>query len=190
MRTNGHHRRLFAPIAGLLAAISVLLAPAPALAGGSPTPGVHIDPNSPVAKQYAIPLGVARGTPAGSSSKGSLFGHGITPAAPASGAPSTSTTTRQASRAGHHKRSKGGSRRRVKAVSGAGVGHTGGSGGQRGSDASAADATPPPVLKVLHPGSGPGIVWMVGLAALVLALGGAGGLAVAGRGRRSSPRAG
>lgn len=54
-------------------------APATALAGGvSPTAGVHIDPSSPVAKEYALPLATARGAPADTGSTGSLFGRGIT----------------------------------------------------------------------------------------------------------------
>lgn len=47
-------------------------------------PGVHVDPGSPAAKEYAIPLSVARGqgTEAASSGKEpALFGAGITPPA-------------------------------------------------------------------------------------------------------------
>jgi hypothetical protein len=48
-------------------------------------PGVHVDPGSPAAKEYALPLNQARrtGAPSQSSSEGTLFGAGIKP--PASG---------------------------------------------------------------------------------------------------------
>jgi hypothetical protein len=51
-------------------------------------PGVHVDPRSPAAKEYALPLNQARGTgtsasPSSSSPEGSLFGAGIKP--PSSG---------------------------------------------------------------------------------------------------------
>lgn len=65
----------------LLAALgaSFMAAPTTALAGqSSPTAGVHIDPSSPVAKEYALPLATARGAPADTGSTGSLFGSGIT----------------------------------------------------------------------------------------------------------------
>jgi hypothetical protein len=62
-----------------LAATFTAAAPAPALAGSmSPTAGVHVDPGSPVAKEYALPLATARGAPADTGSNGSLFGSGIT----------------------------------------------------------------------------------------------------------------
>jgi hypothetical protein len=61
---------------GLMLAATVV--PAAALAGTpSPTAGVHIDPSSPEAKEYALPLATARGAPADSGSKGALFGSGI-----------------------------------------------------------------------------------------------------------------
>jgi hypothetical protein len=44
-------------------------------------PGVHVDPGSPAAKEYALPLNQARqtGAPSQSSSEGTLFGAGIKP---------------------------------------------------------------------------------------------------------------
>jgi len=46
-------------------------------------PGVHVDPGSPAAKEYALPLNQARQTGAGASSSstssGPLFGAGIKP---------------------------------------------------------------------------------------------------------------
>lgn len=81
-------------------AIFSLLLPTAALAGAtSPTAGVHVDPGSPVAKEYALPLANARGAPADTGSNGSLFGSGIkkssgTPKThSAVSAPNTSTAT-------------------------------------------------------------------------------------------------
>ncbi|MCW3027097.1 MAG: hypothetical protein JWN81_308 [Solirubrobacterales bacterium] len=44
-------------------------------------PGVHVDPGSPAAKEYALPLNQARqtGSPSQSTSEGTLFGAGIKP---------------------------------------------------------------------------------------------------------------
>ncbi|HEX7610251.1 MAG TPA: hypothetical protein VF380_06240 [Solirubrobacteraceae bacterium] len=46
-------------------------------------PGVHVDPGSPAAKEYALPLNQARqtggGAPSSSSSSAPLFGAGIKP---------------------------------------------------------------------------------------------------------------
>lgn len=72
-----------------------LLLPAPALAaGGSP---VHIDPASPVAKEYALPLATARGAPPESGKSGRLFGSGIkhvsTATSHTTAAPPTTTLT-------------------------------------------------------------------------------------------------
>jgi hypothetical protein len=68
-------------------ALSILAASAQAATGLEP--GVHIDPGSPAAKEYALPLNQARETGAASSSQpsseGSLFGAGIKP--PSSGGP-------------------------------------------------------------------------------------------------------
>jgi hypothetical protein len=56
---------------------------ASAQAGTGLEPGVHIDPGSPAAKEYALPLNQARQAGTGSSSSGSssgvLFGAGIKP---------------------------------------------------------------------------------------------------------------
>lgn len=45
-------------------------------------PGVHVDPGSPAAKQYALPLDQARQTGSSSSSSKALFGAGIKPRGP------------------------------------------------------------------------------------------------------------
>jgi hypothetical protein len=56
---------------------------AAAQAGAGLEPGVHIDPGSPAAKEYVLPLNQARqiggGTPSSRSPSGALFGAGITP---------------------------------------------------------------------------------------------------------------
>ena len=55
-------------------------------AGGSP---LHIDPASPVAKEYALPLATARGAPPESAQSGKLFGTGINRTATTVTQPST-----------------------------------------------------------------------------------------------------
>jgi hypothetical protein len=69
--------RLLAVAAAVLGAGATLAAPAAAL-----EPGVHIDPGSPAAKEYALPLSQARQTGGGSTSPGASeipFGVGIKP---------------------------------------------------------------------------------------------------------------
>ncbi len=77
-------RVLRVSVPGALAAfaVSCLAAPVPVALGLEP--GVHADPGSPAAKQYALPLNQARQTGAGpagheSSSAGVPFGAGIKP---------------------------------------------------------------------------------------------------------------
>jgi hypothetical protein len=72
---------------GVLALLAISCLTVPAGAAGL-EPGVHVDPGSPAAKEYALPLNQARGTGGGSSPsqnpEASLFGAGIKP--PSSGA--------------------------------------------------------------------------------------------------------
>jgi hypothetical protein len=76
-----------------LAAIALSGAAASAQAASGVEPGVHVDPGSPAAKEYALPLSQARGTGSPPSSapstqtgsEGTLFGAGIKP--PGSGGP-------------------------------------------------------------------------------------------------------
>lgn len=81
----------------LACASCAVLLPGPALAaGGSP---LHIDPASPVAKEYALPLATARGAPPESGQSGKLFGSGIkrastTTSHTTSALPTTTPTTR------------------------------------------------------------------------------------------------
>jgi hypothetical protein len=60
-----------------------------ASASGGLEPGVHVDPGSPAAKQYALPLNQARRTGAAPGSSetaaGALFGAGINPPGGGSG---------------------------------------------------------------------------------------------------------
>ncbi len=81
----GKYAAVFAATMGFVAAGA-----GPATAG--PSSGVHTDPGSPTAKQYAIPIPAARGETsgqafAGASANPPLFGVGVTAADP----PGTST---------------------------------------------------------------------------------------------------
>jgi hypothetical protein len=70
-------------LAGVLAVLVLSCLSGFAQARGELEPGVHIDPGSPAAKQYALPLNEARQTGQHSSgatgSSGALFGAGIKP---------------------------------------------------------------------------------------------------------------
>jgi hypothetical protein len=63
-----------------------------ASASGGLEPGVHVDPGSPAAKEYALPLNQARRTGAAPGSSetaaGALFGAGIKPPGGGTGGPS------------------------------------------------------------------------------------------------------
>src|SRR5579863_2625395 len=73
----------------VVCALCVLALPAAASASkGSP---VHVDPASPVAKEYALPLATARGAPPESGRSGGLFGNGIKHSS--RGSPTDHTTT-------------------------------------------------------------------------------------------------
>src|SRR5271168_4320784 len=77
--------RSAASLGGVLAVTLVALSPTAAQADTGLEPGVHVDPGSPAAKEYAIPLGQARQIGAEGSSDGSsppLFGAGIGPRGP------------------------------------------------------------------------------------------------------------
>jgi hypothetical protein len=70
-------------MAGILVLLAVSLAPAAQGATGL-EPGVHADPGSPAAKEYALPLNQARGTnnkasAGGGSTSVGAFGAGIKP---------------------------------------------------------------------------------------------------------------
>jgi hypothetical protein len=166
----------------LAALVVALSAPAVAYGSGSPTQsGVHVDPGSPTAKEYAVPLGSARGssTPGGSGSN-KLFGSGITtsggspPPSTSEGAPAATPAPpvhshhrhRRARPSHHHPKHR-----------------------VHRSHSDLVKAPAPST--VLGSGSGGiGIAWMLAAAALVLALGGLGAFAATRRGRRASPGAG
>jgi hypothetical protein len=63
------------PLVTLICAACTLAIPAAASASDSSP--VHVDPGSPVAKEYALPLASARGAAPESGKSGSLFGSGL-----------------------------------------------------------------------------------------------------------------
>jgi hypothetical protein len=144
----------------LVCALSLpLLAPGWAAAGSGSSP-LHVDPASPVAKEYALPLPSARGAPPKSGRSGRLFGAGITP----SKARTTDTTAAEPRRSRHAgTRAAGG---------GAAGGRT--AGGRTRATAKGVPAD----YRVLRSGSGSGVLWMVLAAVVVVALGSAGGIAL------------
>jgi hypothetical protein len=192
----------------LLAALALAFSlgmPAAALAGsgsGSPTAGVHVDPGSPVAKEYALPLATARGAPADTGSNGSLFGTGITKrksrrpsggtstaSEPASSTPvnetvpampTSNTTATQPVRPAHRHHRHRAARKPERKPAGK---HA------RGSIPAGRNATAPPTaLKILHPGTGLSWLWMMLAALAVLALGSGGAfLLVRTRPREADP---
>jgi hypothetical protein len=132
--------------------VCALALPASALAtGGSP---VHVDPSSPVAKEYALPLATARGAPPESGTSGKLFGSGIKHSSSHAADTITAVTTTPPPPTAL-----------TRTVTARPL---------------AAKATPA-AYRVLRPGSGSGWLWMVLAAVLVLALGSAGGLALSRR---------
>ena len=214
VRSKRHHSRLLTLPALLIIVLSALVGPSVSLAATptqNPSSGVHVDPGSPAAKQYAIPLSTARGGPAGTSGAGSLFGAGIsrktsstatagptrassTPTGtadttPGSAAPTVSAATGATASHATHATYRRTTRHRAQAPprgsSGAASTTTAGAG---------ASSTPPPAAKVLRSGSGSGLVWMLVAAALVMILGATGSFALTGRRRRapsgSTPSAG
>jgi hypothetical protein len=95
------HRRASGALAVVLCFTCILPASAMAL-----EPGVHVDPNSPAAKEYGVPLWVLRGQGSGQQSPEGippppLFGVGIGPAASVNG---TGAGNGGGSRAGGHAR--------------------------------------------------------------------------------------
>ena len=81
---------------GMLLVFALVCSTADAQSGTAGNSGVHIDPGSPAAKQYAIPLSQARQIDSGSSSSASssatAFGAGINPPAPVSSSRSASAS--------------------------------------------------------------------------------------------------
>jgi hypothetical protein len=144
-------------------------------------PGVHVDPGSPAAQEYAIPLGQAR---AGGSAGGSttIFGSGITqaPTSNVGGAesePAALTVGANQTRSGHRHRTRA-------AASSRAAGQA-----PKASSTAAPGAESVLAAKVLGPdhGDGGALAWMAGAAALVVALGASLGGLLAHRNRRRSP---
>jgi hypothetical protein len=160
----GGMRGAGAPILILLAMAGTAMAAGPAAL----SPGVHVDPSSPAAKEYAIPLGQARG--GDGSTSGQLFGSGITKAAGSS---------RTGAAAGIHSPASRSGTRVISSGHGAVV-----------AQSPPADSTSAPSPdKLLGAGrGGTGIAWMLGAAAVVVALGVLGGAARARRNRGTRPR--
>jgi hypothetical protein len=151
------------PICGSIASVLVLALSCSTAAAQAATglePGVHVDPGSPAAKEYALPLNQARQTGAGASSSSAssppLFGAGIKP--PAAGGSSHSG-------------------------SGSGKGKAtgrGGASGPNGANASAPRFTlPSAVLRAsssqASSGGGGSILALLGGGVAILVLGGLGG---------------
>jgi hypothetical protein len=77
------------PLVTLICAACTLAFTAAASASGNSP--VHVDPRSPVAKEYALPLASARGAVPESGKSGSLFGSGIKHNAAAKSTPTVTT---------------------------------------------------------------------------------------------------
>jgi hypothetical protein len=183
----------------LLCAASVLALPAGASASNSSP--VHVDPSSPVAKEYALPLATARGAPPESGKNGSLFGSGIkhgaagtpktqqtttsqappvqtappvqaTPPVQTETAPALTTTTATQTTTTPRPHPE-----HVTTVTLPDLVTTPTRAGTAPVTANAA----PAAYKVLKPGSGSGLLWMVLAAAFVVAIGSAGGIALSRR---------
>jgi hypothetical protein len=176
----------------LVCAACALALPAPALAaGGSP---VHVDPSSPVAKEYALPLATARGAPPESGQSGKLFGSGIkhasstpaqtttiaTPPPPVTQVQppvtSAATTTPPAHKPRPHRHPHR-HRHRPEHVTTVTLPALTTATTNRQITARAT----PAAYRVLRPGSGSGLLWMIIAAAVVIALGSAGGVALSRR---------
>jgi hypothetical protein len=138
-------------------------------------PGVHVDPGSPAAKEYSIPLQQARGqspsgpaagsggAQSGGGTAGGLFGSGIKP----------KTTARVTSAASNpdatHRRHRTSLPSSTSSLAGTGAVAV---------TRAAADTS----------GSASGVDWMLGAGVLILALGALGGAAVARFRRRAGTR--
>ena len=185
----------------LVCAVCALALPASALAaGGSP---VHVDPASPVAKEYALPLATARGAPPESGQSGKLFGSGIKHASPTqtqtqtqtqtvatpppppvtqvqqpvtSTATLTATTTTRAPKPRPHRHPHP-HRHRPEHVTTVTLPTLTTAATNREITARAT----PAAYRVLRPGSGSGLLWMIIAAVVVIALGSAGGVILARR---------
>lgn len=139
--------------------MTALLVASPASASAAGGSALHVDPSSPVAKAYALPLGSARGTstPSGHTK---LFGSGIRRA-------STSSSGLPAASPGRHRR-----RQHTGAMRTAPPTRT------RTTVARLRGRGAPAAYRVLRPSSGSGLLWMGLVVVVVLGLGVGGALAL------------
>ena len=145
----------------------------PAQAANALEPGVHVDPGSPAAKEYALPLNQARQTGAspsqsGTTSESTLFGAGIKP--PNSGGPP------HAGRRGGHVPGAGGSQ--TGAAGGASGGGATGSGATSGASSGSEPALSAAALRAARaqgPTGDGSLLALLGGGVVVLVLGGFGG---------------
>jgi hypothetical protein len=157
----------------LLTSLLLLTSPAGSNALG---PGVHRDPGSPAGKEYAFPLGQARGIGGGTGS----FGRGIarTPVG-ARPAPKPKADNRTAtSNATRRSADRAGAKTRKGALP---PGH----GNPTGARALAVDRSPRPAATA----SASGVAWMLGAAICVVALGALGSQALVRPAHRENARA-
>lgn len=147
----GLRLRILPPVVLL---VCTLAPPVSASAAGSP---LHVDPRSPVAKAYALPLGTARGTASAGGRGSELFGSGIDSAA----------STGPGARPG---------RVRTSPINQATVTYP--TLAVRPSVRRLRGRATPAAYRVLEPGSGAGVLWMALAAAVVIACGGAAALAL------------
>jgi hypothetical protein len=181
----GEHRLSRRGASAVVAALVVLglSSPQPAAAASLP-PGVHVDPNSPAAKEYAIPLGQARaGNSSGGAGSQKPFGSGITSVGTASSSPPGTAAASSATTSGSPRVTP--RRTRARRSTGAAAIPL-----FAARPISLAKIPPPSRLLGSDHGGTPGVIWMLGVAALVLALGGLGGGALARRSRGANPGTG
>jgi hypothetical protein len=164
MRAEGAWR------SGALAVTAACCLTVPVGTAGALEPGVHLDPGSPAAKEYALPLDQARQTgsesPSKPSSEGGLFGAGIKP--PGSGSP------RGGAGAGGASAPHGAGGETAGGSGGSGQGGT----GPPSTGAAQAALTQTALRAAREPGSGGGngsILALVGGGVAILVLGGFGG---------------
>lgn len=194
-------------LAALLAVVGSCLPSAAVAAPGTPSAGVHVDPSSPVAKEYALPLATARGAPADTGSVGSLFGRGITrtnrrppgrattttqsshalPAETTIPAPDTAAPTNRprAHEPAANRRAARRHHREAPTRSGmpARLSHP----AESSRTGALTDKTAPTPSQILHPEPGPSWFWLL-LAALAVLAAGAGGTFLLVRARARVPK--
>jgi hypothetical protein len=189
LRTRVYHSRPMRhsvrvrPLVTLICAACTLAIPAAAAASGSSP--VHIDPRSPVAKEYALPLASARGAAPEGGKSGSLFGSGlehnrkpaspktVTTQAPPKAVTDTETYTATAIQPAEAPKPRP---KDVITVTLPDLPTTTATTRTKTTVSAA-----PAAYQVLRPGSGSGVLWMVLAGVLVVAVGSAGGLALARR---------